>query len=598
MVRKWRVCRIAAIFSMMALPAVAAPAPVGQAAQLTALARMPIREVTIFKDGHAFVLHEGTMPTDDEGNVLMDYLPAPVLGTFWAHSAENKAKLTAVVASPHRVRLDRTALNVRDLIEANIGAQVSVTEMPTGRETQSITYSATVLEVPERSGEELEKTSPPNSGEKLPQKGSVVLLKTDGGIKAVPFDRIVDVTFKDTPKRQSGYEEFRNLLTLKLDWEDRKAGKEALVGMMYLQRGLRWIPGYKVALDGKGNAVIKLEATLINELADMEDVTAQLVVGVPTFAFKDLIDPISLQQVMARLSPYFDQNAISASRLSNALMSQTAAPAINEGREESGRAPTADLGPEIAGSQRNEDLFIYSVKHVTLKKGQRMVLPVHEIALRYRDIYTIEIPFALPSEIRRDEMGLSDEQHRELARLMREPKAIHKIRLSNKSSYPLTTAPALILLDDKVMAQGLITYTSIGAEGDLPVTQAVDINLKKTDKELKRLPNAETWQGRQYGRIDLAGSLTVTNRRDRPAELEIVRYVLGNLTEAGNGGKIEMVNTLEDRAAGDVLPQWWPWSAWPDWWFHFNGVGKVTWNLTLEAGKTSELTYAWNYYWR
>ena len=105
---------------------------------------------------------------------------------------------------------------------------------------------------------------------------------------------------------------------------------------MYLQRGLRWIPGYKVALDGKGNAVIKLEATLINELADMEDVTAQLVVGVPTFAFKDLIDPISLQQVMARLSPYFDQNAISASRLSNALMSQTAAPAINEGREESG----------------------------------------------------------------------------------------------------------------------------------------------------------------------------------------------------------------------------------------------------------------------
>ena len=200
MVRKWRICRIAAIFSMMALPAIAAPAPVGQAAQLTALARMPIREVTIFKDGHAFVLHEGTMPTDDEGNVLMDYLPTPVLGTFWAHSAEKKAKLTAVVASPHRVRLDRTALNVRDLIEANIGAQVSVTEMPTGRETQSITYSATVLEVPERSGEELEKTSPPNSGEKLPQKGSVVLLKTDGGIKAVPFDRILDVTFKRHPE--------------------------------------------------------------------------------------------------------------------------------------------------------------------------------------------------------------------------------------------------------------------------------------------------------------------------------------------------------------------------------------------------------------
>jgi hypothetical protein len=38
--------------------------------------------------------------------------------------------------------------------------------------------------------------------------------------------------------------------------------------------------------------------------------------------------------------------------------------------------------------------------------------------------------------------------------------------------------------------------------------------------------------------------------------------------------------------------------AWPDWWFHFHGVGKVTWNLTLEAGESSELTCAWNYYWR
>jgi hypothetical protein len=37
---------------------------------------------------------------------------------------------------------------------------------------------------------------------------------------------------------------------------------------------------------------------------------------------------------------------------------------------------------------------------------------------------------------------MSDEQQRDLARLLREPAATHKVRLSNKSSYPLTTAPA------------------------------------------------------------------------------------------------------------------------------------------------------------
>jgi hypothetical protein len=31
---------------------------------------------------------------------------------------------------------------------------------------------------------------------------------------------------------------------------------------------------------------------------------------------------------------------------------------------------------------------------------------------------------------------------------------------------------------------------------------------------------------------------------------------------------------------------------------HFNGVGKVTRNLTLQAGKNADLTYSWNSYWR
>ncbi len=598
MTRKSGVHFVAAVLPAMVALLMPVPVVAEQATPLSALAKMRIKEVTIFKDGHSFVLHEGSMPTDASGNVLMDYLPTPVLGTFWAHSAEKKAKLTAVLASQHKVRINRTALGVRELIEGNIGAHVIITEAPAGRETQSIAYPATIVEVPERSGDELDRTNPPNSGAKLPQKGNVVLLKTDAGTKVVAFDRILDVTFVTPPKRESASEEFRNLLTLKLDWVNKTVEKEAVVGMMYLQKGLRWIPNYKLNLDGMGNAVIQLEATLINELADMEDVTAQLVVGVPTFAFKEMVDPISLQQAMARLSPFFDQSSISAARLSNAIMAQTAAPLAAEGREEAIRGMTLELGPEIAGSQKNEDLFIYTVRHITLKKGQRMTLPVHELALKYRDIYTVEIPFALPPEIRREELRISDEQQRELTRLLREPKVMHKIRLSNKTSFPLTTAPTLIMRDNRVLAQGLIAYTPIGADGDLQVTQAVEINLKKVDKELRRVPNAESWQGRQYGRIDLAGTLAVTNRRDQAAALEIVRYVLGNVLEAGSGGKIEMVNVLEDRSLDDVLPPAWLWYSWPDWWFHFNGVGKVTWKLTLEAGKSADLTYAWNYFWR
>ena len=73
----------------------------------SALARMPVRELTVFKDGHAFVMHQGKMPTNEAGEVLMDYLPAPVLGTFWPYAAEKGVKLASVTAGQRRVTVAR-----------------------------------------------------------------------------------------------------------------------------------------------------------------------------------------------------------------------------------------------------------------------------------------------------------------------------------------------------------------------------------------------------------------------------------------------------------------------------------------------------------
>src|SRR5207247_3866842 len=116
----------------------------------------------------------------------------------------------------------------------------------------------------------------------------------DRGVKAIPLDRIQNVTFKVSPKPASASEEFRNLLTLKLDWGNARPAKSASVGLFYLQKGVRWIPNYKIEIDGQGSALVKFQATLLNELADLEDVSVNLVVGVPTFAFKDTVDPIAL----------------------------------------------------------------------------------------------------------------------------------------------------------------------------------------------------------------------------------------------------------------------------------------------------------------
>ena len=574
-----------------------------EAAPLSALAKMPVREVTIFKDGHALMLHSGKMPVEPSGDVLMDYLPSPVLGTFWPYSADKSAKLTAVVAGKRKVLVERTSLSIRELLEGNPGAEVSVSEAAlSGAATtpEGLSYSATIVGVPERSSKELESNAPPGEGEKLPEKSNLILLKTTEGIRAVNIDRIQQLTFRGPHKSTAASEEFRNLLRLKLDWGDRHPAKEADVGLMYLQKGIRWIPSYKVVIDGKGGAAVQLEATLINELADLDDVTANLVVGVPTFAFADTADPIGMSQTIAQLSPYFQRNAQTQYAFSNAIMSQVAMPsqAARMGeRFGPGQPAAADLGPEIGGSEKNEDLYVFTLRHVTLKKGQRMVVPVKSFELKYEDIFTVDIGFAPPPEVWRN---FNYQQQGEIAKLFLAPKAMHKLRLTNVSKYPITTAPALIMSGTQVLGQGMTTYTSVGGKLDLPITTAVDIQVKKTDKETGRDHNAASWEGNTYAKINLDGTIRLTNNRSAASKIEVTRHVLGNATGADHDGKVEMQNVFEDDSLGPArgYPDWWGWYSWPPWWTHFNGIAKITWKLDLPPGKSVDLKYSWNYYWR
>ncbi|MHC4418927.1 MAG: hypothetical protein ACYSU6_10130, partial [Planctomycetota bacterium] len=110
---KW-LLKLACLFGLCALLLVQAALAVSVLEG--ALANMPVKEITVFKDGHVFVLHEGKAPTDDNGDVVLDYLPRPIIGTFWAYSANPKVKLSAVVSGKRIVSVDRTALTIRELI--------------------------------------------------------------------------------------------------------------------------------------------------------------------------------------------------------------------------------------------------------------------------------------------------------------------------------------------------------------------------------------------------------------------------------------------------------------------------------------------------
>jgi hypothetical protein len=557
-----------------------------------ALAAMPVKEITVFKDGHALLLHAGKMPTDAAGNVVLDQLPSPVLGTFWPYSADASVKLTAVTAGQRRLSVTHTSLSLPDLLRANIGARVQI-KFDNGE------YEGTIEKILDH---DVHDSATPGGAEvaphiPVPEQAALLLLKIGTGTKVVPLSQVESFLFESPEYKTSRTtEESKNLLTLKLQWPDDKPQPEADVGMMYLQKGIRWIPSYKIMLDGNGHAAVELQATLVNELTDLHNVTANLVIGVPTFAFAGQPDPIGIQQTLAQLSPYFQPKSATGYAMSNAIMSQArgAAAPLDE-------ASSSDsAGPELTGSAKNEDLFVFTVNHLTLKKGDRMVVPITSFTVPYADVYTLDIPVSPPPEVWQT---FGTQQQTEIARLYRAPKVVHTLRISNTSAFPLTTAPALLMRDDKVLAQSMVEYTPLHGTLDLPVTTAVDVLVKKTDHEAKRTPNAVRWDANEYTRVDLESGITLTNHRNTPVLLEVKRSLLGQVDTADNGGHIDMLNPFEDNsympaATEENQPGWWGWYNWPNWWSHFNGIGQVTWKATVDPGKDLTLNYTWHYFWR
>ncbi len=108
-----------------------------------ALGNIPVREVTVFKDGHAFVLHEGDLPVDEHGTAYLDHLPSPVIGTFWPYAVGDGVTLQSVVAGSRTVQFQEQALGIRDLLRANLGAKVHL-------KLAQERFAGTIVSIPSR----------------------------------------------------------------------------------------------------------------------------------------------------------------------------------------------------------------------------------------------------------------------------------------------------------------------------------------------------------------------------------------------------------------------------------------------------------------
>ncbi len=367
--------------------------------------------------------------------------------------------------------------------------------------------------------------------------------------------------------------------SLLLDFGPAMAGRDVEATFFYFAPGIRWIPTYRIALGDDGKADMTMQAEIINEAEDLESVPTNLVVGVPNFRFKDVVSPMSLEATL-RNTLLEAAPQLMSQTMSNVLMSQRVADirALPEAAAPGVGVPA--LPSELAAGE-SQDLFLYEIPRLTLRRGERAAIPLMSATIPFRHIYTWDLHLARSGVEAVPGRG----RHSSPVRLLKN-EVWHQIKSTNDTDAPWTTGAALIMDGYLPVAQELLAYTSIGAENLLPLTVAVDIRGTYEEEELGRELKAIHFDGNDYVRISKRGTLRVTNYKKDSADMVITCQFGGNAVKASDGGKI----SVGDFANED--------------WQSFRGSRALTghstirWELALDPGETKELTCEYFYYTR
>ena len=537
------------VFLLSTWPLAAAPSrvAVGDSRRVTAR----VTSAALFKNGLAMVTREALLP--GAGEFVLADLPVPICGSFWVDPPAG-AKLASAIASSEPQHRLREAVQMIDLLRANVGKQVEV-------ETYQGWTSGVLRKVPEAIPElPLRLSRTPDSDRarygtwRVGEVSNVgrpgyVLIETEQGNWAVSPDQIRSVRAESL---STEYAESRPGAALTL----HVTGNGGKLKVTYLTWGLTWSPSYQVTVLDAAHAKVELKATILNEVEVLDKATLRLTTGYPNLRFAGTIDPLAL---VGDIQDYLDSLSPRRGGSDRAYLGQQVMLA-NAYYERLGESPASAAEPVVG--EQVEDLFFYPLEQVTLDRGQRGYYPLFEKTVPCESIYTWEVDAVT------DTYGRSEERDE-----VEPPPVWHALKLTNDGELPWTTGPALTLRDGRALGQDLLLYTGAGRGTELKVTRAVDVQAESRETEVERERDAGRFNGRTYDRVTVKGELRLLNHKPTDLNLRLTRPKL-------SGELVSSNPTAEVRKLADRLQS-------------VNPTCELEWNLALKAGDKAYLTYTY-----
>lgn len=443
------------------------------------------KSISIFKNQSAFVIKEGQVLTDDGNYRAESGIPPALFGTLWFSS--NTDNINSVISYQDTLsnEISTKAKSFHDLLRANLDRKV---KLYLHNEQE---YEGRVEEVNE----------------------TLVTFKTEDSWISFDANRIRQMEFVDKPELVAINNRKQAAHVLELEF-DGNAKKQQL-GMMYLQGGIRWSPHYLIELNSDTKASFTLSAEMANDSDDIIDTEINFVVGVPNFKYADksatLIDFMKTTKPQTNMT---FQNVWSADTYEEKIVA----------------VPSSEVDNSDIGSVQ-EDLFFYTVKNLSLKRGGRGQYKLLSSDINIQHVYECNLS------------GNSSANKNYTKQFLFTPstdsKVIHTIRLDNNTNVPWTTGTALVVSNTKdgvkPISQDRLNYTSQKNHSFLKLTEAPDIQVTHKEKlvlreeKFKKIPN----QGSKYyyDLVTVEATITIKSFKNKNVDINVRRPLLGQLIE-------------------------------------------------------------------
>lgn len=542
----------------------------------TAKTNLKIEKLSIFKNGLGFFSSSGDLPNGAK-TINMGQIPIPVFGTFWVYYPE-QLKLQKVKVSLEEYEKTMPALDLFQLLQANPGKKVLIEKH--GENKQIIHGIVESLINPEKFPErpnEYFMHQPTDANRRdfdysqyQNQNKQIAIIRTEKGLAAIEAGSIEHIEFEgDSISREVKSKEKVPVISIELN----KASNGEKIKVTYLARGILWMPSYLIDLSDETAASFTANATIINEVADIENASLELITGFPNIKFSDIDNPMGMSQKLSAFitSMTTPENERRQSGRGHGLVMQQAmfsnAPAgFSESEENLFPAySTAMKGTET------EDLFIYPVNNFSLKKNETASIPLYTAKMPYRHIYTWKIEDLLDKENEQqiDRGGNKDREEAETV--------WHSCRLTNTLKMPLTTAATEFAKDGHFTGQDVCFYTPPGSETTIRMNKALNVPAEQSEFEIERKRNAAEFHGSHYDLVKMKGELKLRNKFEKKIKVEITKELSGEVIEKNPDAKDAQIPKGMKRV---------------------NPKHLLTWEIELNPGEEKIMTYTYQLYTR